>query len=60
MIGAGAAAGERGGAKAGSLRLGVIPVGGSGQEEEWKRFSHAPEELVCLPPKVLLDRLRLF
>lgn len=54
----GAGRGENGGAKAGSLRLGVSPLGLFGQVETLFCCSHVADELYC--PTVRVDRVRLF
>lgn len=55
----GPAAGEKGGAKAGSLLLGFIPLGLFGQVEALICSSQTPEVLIYLPPEFLVDRVRL-
>lgn len=52
-------AGEKGGAKAGSLLLGFIPLGLFGQVEALICSSQTPEVLIYLPPEFLVDRVRL-
>ena len=61
-------AGARGGgaatsgapARAGSLRLGFRPLGGDGQLDVLKRWSHWPEVLAILRPIVLQETERAF
>lgn len=55
----GPAAGEKGGAKAGSLLLGLIPLGLFGQVEAPIFSSQTPEVLIYLPAEFLVDRVRL-
>lgn len=55
----GPVAGEKGGAKAGSLLLGFIPLGLFGQVEALICSSQTPEVLIYLPPEFLVDRVRL-
>lgn len=55
----GPVAGEKGGAKAGSLLLGFIPLGVFGQVEALIFSSQTPEVLIYLPPEFLVDRVRL-
>lgn len=55
----GPVAGGKGGAKAGSLLLGFIPLGAFGQVEALIFSSQTPEVLIYLPPEFLVDRVRL-